>query len=101
LKEIILKHNFDISNLTYFLPHMSSEFFRSKIKNSLSARGITIVNEKWFTNLESVGNVGAASGFLMLEEIYNSGKLKPSDTILLMIPESASFSYTFVHFTVV
>ena len=32
--------------------------------------------EKWFINLYTVGNVGAASVYLMINELFNSGKLK-------------------------
>lgn len=34
------------------------------------------MNKKWFTNLSYVGNVGAASIFIMLDELFNSSKLK-------------------------
>ncbi|MBA7525738.1 hypothetical protein ES705_17891 [subsurface metagenome] len=95
------KYSLNTSELTYFLPHISSEFFRCKIKESLLEFEIDISDDKWFTNLHKVGNVGAASGFLMLEELFYSGNLKEGDTLLLMIPESARFSYTFVHLTAV
>lgn len=101
LKELVAKYNIDFENLTYFLPHMSSEFFRGKIKNSFADQGIIINDEKWFTNLDKVGNIGAASGYMMLDELFNTGKLKTGNTILLFIPESARFSYTLAHFTVV
>jgi len=47
-----------------------------------------------------VGNVASASGFLMLEELFNTGKLKKGQKILMMIPESARFSYAYVLLTV-
>ena len=56
---------------------------------------------KWFTNLSWVGNVGAASPLLMLEELFNSGKLKKDDQILMMVPESARFNYAYILLTVV
>lgn len=101
LQELMKKKLFDISEVDFFLPHMSSEFFRNKIKNSMIKYGIDISDEKWFTNLEKIGNIGAASGFMMLEELLYSGRLKKGDKVLLMIPESARFSYTYAHFTVV
>ena len=55
---------------------------------------------KWFLNLEKVGNVGAASIFVMLEELIHSGSLKKGDTLLLHVPESARFSYTYAYLTV-
>jgi 3-oxoacyl-[acyl-carrier-protein] synthase-3 len=101
LKELIDKKLLNISEINYFLPHMSSEFFRNRIKDSLLKYGIDIPEQKWFTNLDKIGNIGAASGFMMLEEFFYSGKLKKNDTLLMMIPESARFSYTYLHLTVV
>jgi 3-oxoacyl-[acyl-carrier-protein] synthase III len=100
LKDIIKKRNFDIDSIDYFLPHLSSEFFRGKIFESLDQIGIRIAKEKWYTNLSSVGNVASASFYLMLEEIFNSGVLKKGQKLLLMIPESARFSYAYVLLTV-
>jgi 3-oxoacyl-[acyl-carrier-protein] synthase-3 len=101
LHELKTKKQFDPSKVTYFLPHISSEFFRKKIKEAMHEFNLLIPEDKWFTNLEKVGNIGSASGFIMLEELFSSNKLKKGDTILLMIPESARFSYTFSHLTVV
>lgn len=100
LKEISLRRNFSPSSVDFFLPHLSSEFFRGKIEESLRLNGMGIDPAKWFTNLSSVGNVGAGSVFLMLDELFRSGRLKPGHTLLLMVPESARFSYMFAHLTV-
>ena len=59
-----------------------------------------IPEHKWFSNLTEVGNVGSASIYIMLEEIVNSGKLKVGQKLLLMVPESARFSYAYVLLTV-
>jgi 3-oxoacyl-[acyl-carrier-protein] synthase-3 len=100
LAEIIKDRNFDISAIDHFLPHLSSEFFRSKIAEEIEKYGIHSPQEKWFTNLSSVGNVGSGSIYLMLEEIMNSGKLKKGEKILLMVPESARFTYAYCLLTV-
>jgi 3-oxoacyl-[acyl-carrier-protein] synthase-3 len=101
LNDLIAKYKLDFDSIDYFLPHLSSEFFRGKIKESLLENNVIIPDEKWFTNLTRVGNVAAASGFLALEELLYSGKLKTDDHLLVMIPESARFSYTYIHLTVV
>jgi len=101
LKEIAGKYDIDFEKLNFFLPHMSSEFFRNKIKDSFAEQNIFIDSNKWFTNLHKIGNIGAASAYMMLEELFNSGNLKQGNTILLFVPESARFSYTLAHFTVV
>lgn len=101
LKKLMAKHNFGSEDVDYFLPHMSSEFFKQKIKDHLAAVGLDLPAEKWFYNLTRVGNVGSASTFLMLEELYHSGKLKKGERILVMVPESARFSYAYIYLTVV
>ena len=56
--------------------------------------------EKWFLNLQEVGNVGAGSIYLMLEELFHSGKLKKGDRLFLQVPESARFAYAYAYLTV-
>jgi len=100
LREVIDKHHFDVSDVNYFLPHLSSEFFRKSIMEDLERNNIEIPQEKWFTNLTKVGNVGSASVYLMLEELFNGGNLKKGEKILCMVPESARFSYAYMLLTV-
>lgn len=100
LKEILEKKKFDISTIDYFLPHLSSEFFRGKIAEEIVKYDINIPQEKWFTNLSSIGNIGSGSIIMMLEELMNSGKLKSGQKILLMVPESARFTYAYCLLTV-
>lgn len=100
LNSLIIKHKLDIASIDYFLPHLSSEFFKDRIKVALENAGTAIPEEKWFTNLAKVGNVGAASPYLMLEELFHSGKLQKGQKILVMVPESARFSYSYCLLTV-
>lgn len=95
------KYQFIPGDCDYFLPHLSSIFFKNKIIDETKRLGVYIPEEKWFTNLENVGNLGAASAYVMLEEIFHSGKLEKGNTILIMVPESARFSYTYMKLTVV
>ena len=95
LKEIIDRRNFDVTTINWFLPHISSEFFRNKIAEEILKYNIHIPQHKWFTNLEEIGNVGAGSVYLMIEEVMNSGKIKKGEKILLMVPESARFTYAY------
>ncbi|MCK5857635.1 MAG: beta-ketoacyl-ACP synthase III [Bacteroidales bacterium] len=101
IKRVCEKYNFTTDEIDYFLPHMSSEYFRFKIEKEAEKAGCPLPQEKWFTNLHKFGNVGAASAFLMMEELFNSGKLKKGDKILVMSPESARFSYAYIKMTVV
>jgi 3-oxoacyl-[acyl-carrier-protein] synthase-3 len=100
-KQLVERYNINIDELDYFLPHLSSEFFRPKVDEELARLGVAIPQEKWFTNLTSVGNVGTASPYLMLEELMNTGMLKKGQQIMMMVPESARFSYAYAHLTVV
>lgn len=100
LKAALDKHGVKSSEVDYFLPHMSSNFFKDKIFQRLIENGTGIPYDKWFVNLSTVGNVGAASVYLMVDELYHSGKLKAGDKILLLVPESARFSYMYSLLTV-
>lgn len=101
LRELMQKHNLTADMIDYFLPHMSSEFFKKPIKENLESIGLGIADDKWFYNLPKVGNVGSASAFMMLEELMNTHKVKKGDRILVMVPESARFSYAYMYLTVV
>jgi len=80
--------------------HYSSEVFKEPIKELMQKGGGAIADEKWFSNLTTKGNTGAASFFIMLEELMYSGKLKQGDTILCMVPESGRFITSFMQLTV-
>lgn len=100
LKGIIEKKGLNMAELDWFLPHISSEFFRKKIAAKLEEKNIGIPHEKWFSNLSEVGNVGAGSVYLMIDELLNSGKLQKGQKLLLMVPESARFAYVYAYLTV-
>ncbi|MBP9793053.1 MAG: beta-ketoacyl-ACP synthase III [Flavobacterium sp.] len=94
------KHKVDASEIDYFLPHVSSNYFVKGLCEQLAKRNVYVPMEKWFMNLPYVGNIGAASIYVMLEELMGSGKLKKGDKILLSVPESARFSYMYAYLTV-
>jgi len=88
-------------DVDWFLPHYSSEFFRDKVYDAMAGIGFHIPYEKWFTNLTYKGNTGAASIYVMLEELFHSDKLKEGDKILCYIPESGRFSIAYMLLTVI
>ena len=100
VKMAIDKHNVKHTDIDYYLPHISSYYFKEGLYKEMQNKKIEIPWEKWFMNLSEVGNVGAASIYIMLEELANSGKLKKGDRILLSVPESARFSYSCAYLTV-
>lgn len=91
----------DPSSIDWMVCHYSSHFFREEIFRLLKLGGLTIPEEKWFTNLYTRGNTGAASIYIMLEELFGSGKLSPGESVLCMVPESGRFQTSYMLLTVV
>lgn len=99
--EIVKRKNIKVDDYDYFLPHYSSTYFRDKVYEGLKRANFEIPYEKWFTNLVTHGNTGSASMYIMLEELFNSGKLQKGQKILCYIPESGRFSTAFMSLEVV
>jgi 3-oxoacyl-[acyl-carrier-protein] synthase III len=100
LTEVIRRRGLAASDVTWFVPHYSSEYFKSMLSGGLTRIGFHIPEERWFSNLSNVGNAGAASAFLMLDELVRSGRMRNGDTILLFVPESGRFSVAYALLTV-
>lgn len=100
LTKIINKRAIKPEDFTFFLPHYSSQYFREKLFMGLQNINFSIPYEKWFTNLTEKGNTGSASIFIMLEELFNSNKLKLGDKLLCYVPESGRFSSGFMQLTI-
>jgi len=100
LSKLFRDKGLDPADVDYFLPHMSSEFFRSKIFEELNKNGTPIPYDKWVVNLSSLGNVGAGSIYFMVDEVFKSDQLKKGQKILLLVPESSRFSYMYALLTV-
>lgn len=100
LFQLAEKHHLSPDDVDWFLPHLSSMYFKDKILEETRLRGFYIPEEKWFVNLPTVGNIASASAFAMIEELMHSGKLKRGEKILVMVPESARFSYCYCLLTV-
>jgi 3-oxoacyl-[acyl-carrier-protein] synthase III len=100
LKSLLEEKGVKTEEIDFFLPHMSSEFFRSKIYDQLIKNGNGIPYEKWVVNLDTLGNVGAGSVYFMVDELFHSDRLKKGQKILLLVPESSRFSYMYSLLTV-
>ncbi|WP_419870938.1 beta-ketoacyl-ACP synthase III [Chryseobacterium sp. CT-SW4] len=94
------KHNLDPEKIDYVLAHISSGYFKEGLKDEFAKKGMDFPAEKWYYNLSEVGNIGAGSIFIVLEELMNSGKLKKGEKVLLCVPESGRFSYSCALLTV-
>lgn len=89
--------------IDHFLCHYSSHHFRNKILEMLDAAGVGIPEDKWWTNLYTRGNTGAASLFIMLDEFLRTDEvnINDGDCILCFVPESGRFNTTYMQLTVV
>jgi len=101
LRDIIERRKMSAQEIDWFLPHYSSDYFREPVFHALEQIGFTIPEEKWFTNLSSKGNTGAASIFIIINELFRSGRIKTGQKLLCLIPESGRFSCSYMHLTAV
>jgi 3-oxoacyl-[acyl-carrier-protein] synthase-3 len=95
------KHGLSAGDIDWFLPHYSSVYFKDKFYRGMQEIDFEIPYERWFTNLTTTGNTGAAAIYIIMAELMHSGKLKKNDTLLCFIPESGRFSHCFMQLTVV
>ncbi|MCL2589777.1 MAG: beta-ketoacyl-ACP synthase III [Betaproteobacteria bacterium] len=100
LSALIARHRLKVEEIDWFLPHMSSYYFRSPLADVLARIGLPIPSDRWFTNLETKGNTGSASIYIMIDELRCSGRLAPGERLLCFVPESGRFSSGFMHLTV-
>lgn len=101
LKEVMIKYNLSPEAIDWFLPHMSSEYFRKPIVECMENTELAIPQERWFTNLSQRGNTGSASIYIMIHELLESGRLHQGQRVLCFVPESGRFSGGFMHLTAV
>jgi 3-oxoacyl-[acyl-carrier-protein] synthase-3 len=95
------KHGLSAGDIDWFLPHYSSVYFKDKFYRGMREIDFEIPYERWFTNLTTAGNTGAAAIYIIMAELMHSGKLNKNDTLLCFVPESGRFSHCFMHLTVV
>ncbi len=100
LRDIRYRRSLRSHEIDWFVPHYSSDFFRSKLFTHLQQIEFEIPFSKWFTTLESRGNVGSASLFVYLNDLCRSGMLQPGQKILCFVPESSRFTICYMQLTV-
>lgn len=91
----------DPATVNWLAVHYSSRLFRDQSHDLAGRAGFEIPFDRWFSNLTSTGNVGAASTFLLLEEMLYSDRLRPGEKILCLVPESGRFLFGYMLLTVV
>jgi 3-oxoacyl-[acyl-carrier-protein] synthase III len=83
----------------HVLCHYSAEHFRAKLVRRLRAAGYAPDDGRWYTNLHTAGNTGAASIFVMLDAAR--ARIRRGDRVLLIVPESGRFTMAFAQLTCV
>lgn len=96
LRDLVKKHDLAAQKIDWFLPHYSSKYFAEPVAAGLVEAGLNIPRENWFTNLIEKGNTGSASPYIMLDELFRSGRIKKGHKLLMYIPESGRFSSGFI-----
>ena len=91
-----------LANYHMVLPHLSSFILRRMMITNIRelCRGADRTVGYW-TNLETAGNTGAASIFLMLDEYARTHEMQAGDKILLFVPESGQFNFVIISLSVV
>jgi len=101
LAALAVRHEFRGPEIDYFLPHYSSHFFRQRLLEGMRSAGVDIPEERWFTTIETTGNTGSASMFVMLDALVRSGRIERGQRLLCFVPESGRFSSAYLHLTAV
>lgn len=99
--QLIENGQIDPAGVDWMLCHFSSEHFHKDLVATAKRIGAPLDAEKIFTNLYERGNTGSAAIFVMLEELFTSGKLGNGQQILCMVPESGRFIVSFMLLSVV
>ena len=96
LQALMAQRGLKADDIDWFLPHISSMYFYEPVMQALEHIGLPIPRERWFTNLTRKGNTGSAAPYIMLDELFQSGRIQRGQKILMFIPESGRFSSGFV-----
>jgi 3-oxoacyl-[acyl-carrier-protein] synthase-3 len=101
LLPIAARRGLKAEDVTWFVPHYSSEYFHPRLHATMVEHGFDIPLERWFSNLATTGNIGSASMYILLKDLFYSNRLRKGDRLLCYIPESSRFSIYYMHLTVV
>jgi 3-oxoacyl-[acyl-carrier-protein] synthase-3 len=91
----------DTTRIDYFLCHYSSQRFAGVVRELLDKAGLSIPDDRWYNNLQTRGNTGAASIFVMLDDFLREHEVKPGERIFCFVPESGRFTVGYLLFEVV
>lgn len=101
LMRLVDEGRVDVAEVDYFLCHFSARSLREEMVRLATKAGCMIAEERWFTNLYEKGNVGAASLFLLIDDLLRSGRLAGGQRVLCAVPESGQCVMGYAMMTVV
>ena len=101
LRALQHKRALKADDIDWFLPHYSSNYFRDRVLDGLRNADFEIPQSRWFTNLCERGNTGAASIYIILDELRRSGRIERGHKLLCWVPESGRFSAALMQLTAV
>lgn len=101
LMRLVDEGRINVAEVDHFLCHFSARSLRDEMIRLATRAGCMIPEERWFTNLYDKGNVGAASLFLLLDDMLRSGHLSPGQKLLCAVPESGQCIMAYAMLTVV
>jgi 3-oxoacyl-[acyl-carrier-protein] synthase-3 len=88
--------------IKYVAAHYSSEIMRRPVLRELERRSCRAPRaDAWYTNLHSVGNIGCAAIYVILEELAREADLAVGDQVLCFVPESGRFTIAYMLLTLV
>jgi 3-oxoacyl-[acyl-carrier-protein] synthase-3 len=99
--DLVRRAEFVPEQIDHFLCHYSSQKFAGVVEDLMKRAGLSIPNDRWYSNLATRGNTGAASIFIMLADFMRSRELQPGQKILCFVPESGRFTVAFMFLEVV
>ncbi|RYD43206.1 MAG: hypothetical protein EOP83_32005 [Verrucomicrobiaceae bacterium] len=100
MRGAMTRHHESLADYRILLPHLSSFYFKGYMLDVLTELGNGSAIEHW-TNLETAGNTGAASIFIMLDEFTRSHPPANGEKVLLFIPESGQFNFVVISLTTI
>lgn len=95
LKDTLEKRQLKAESARYFLPHISSMYFYDKLLMGAKENGMDFSDDSIFCCLSEIGNIGSASIYAALDILVKQKQINDGDLILLGVPESSQFQYSF------
>ncbi|MDQ3933752.1 MAG: 3-oxoacyl-ACP synthase [Actinomycetota bacterium] len=98
---LIREGYFDPDEITRVAMHYSSDALLPHLRRAFGREGVPTLEDRWYTNLHTVGNMGSASIWVMVEELHRKGELEPGEKLLCFCPESGRFTVSMMLLTAV